>query len=72
MQKSSYRVFHTPIDLGSRLVYTDSYDTYLPVGAPDALHYHETYARSASAARDGGCGSSAAEPTRCRPATRSW
>ena len=41
MQKSSYRVFHTPIDLGSRLVYTDSYDTYLPVGAPNALHYHD-------------------------------
>ena len=40
MQKSSYRVFHTPIDLGSRLVYTDSYDTYLPAGAPNALHYH--------------------------------
>lgn len=40
MQKSSYRVFLTPIDLGSRLVYTDSYDTYLPTGAPNALHYH--------------------------------
>lgn len=40
MQKSSYRVFYTPIDLGSRLVFTDRYDTYLPAGAPNALHYH--------------------------------
>ena len=40
MQKSSYRVFLTPIDLASKLIYTDNYDTYLPVGAPKALHYH--------------------------------
>ena len=41
MQKSSYRVFHTSIELGSRLIYTDSYDTYLPAGEVRELHYHD-------------------------------